>query len=225
MSHVGNDGLVKKEGGLMRRIFVAFIAPVLLLAVGCAKPPTEKVGGAEKAVEDARAAGAPQYMGEDFAKLESMLNAAKAEIATQDGKMPFLRDYGKAEQGLAAVQADAGRVIDNTGKRKEEAKAAAVQAQQAAEAAVQTAKDLTAQAPVGKDRAALEAIKADAEGLSNSMAEVQVAIDKGDYQAAQAKAKAIQDKGQALAVEIQAAMEKINTAKAVVKGKSVKTKK
>lgn len=205
----------------MRRVLVLILSPVLLLAVGCAKPPTEKLAAAEKAVEDARSAGAPQYLAEDFQKLESLLTGAKTEIAAQDSKMAFLRDYGKAEQGLVSVQADAGRVTAETGKKKEEAKAAAVQAQQAAQDAVKTTQDLVAQAPVGKDRAALEAIKADADGLTSSLAEVQAAIDKGDYQAAQAKAKAIQEKSQAVSTEIQTAMAKVSAAKGA-KGKPVK---
>lgn len=203
----------------MRRTLalMSVLAPVLLMLVGCAKPPTEKVAAAEKAVEEARAAGAPQYVGEDFAKLESMLASAKSEIAAQDSKMALLRDYGKAEQGLSSVQGDAARVTADAAKKKEEAKNAALQGQQAAQAAVQTAQDLVARAPVGKDRAALEAIKADAEGLKNSLAEVQAAIDKGDYQAAQVKAKAIQEKGQAVAAEIQTAIDKSSAAKAAVK--------
>ena len=198
----------------MRKLLVLILSPVLLLAVGCAKPPTEKVSAAEKAVADARQAGAPQYMAEDFTKLESMLAGAKSEIAAQESKMAFLRDYSKAEQTLATVPTEAARVSGEAGKKKEEAKAAAVQAQQAAQAAVKGAQDLIEQAPVGKDRAALEAIKADADGLNNSLAEVQSAIEKEDFQGAQARAKAIQDKGQALATELQTAIDKINAAKA-----------
>jgi len=198
----------------MRKVLVLMLSPVLLLAVGCAKPPTEKVSAAEKSVAEAREAGAPQYMAEDFTKLESMLAGAKSEIAAQESKMAFLRDYSKAEQTLAAVPTEATRVAGEAGKKKEEAKSAAIQAQQAAQAAVKGAQDLIMQAPVGKDRAALEAIKADADGLNNSLAEVQTAIEKGDFQGAQARAKAIQDKGQALTMELQTAIDKINAAKA-----------
>ena len=170
-------------------------------------------------------AGAPQYLGEDFAKLESLLNGAKSEITAQESKMAFLRDYTKAEQGLVSAQTEAVRVIAEAGKKKEEAKNAAVQAQQAAQAVVKTAQDLVAQAPVGKDRAALEAIKADADGLNSSLAEVQSAIDKEDYLAAQAKAKAIQEKGQAVATEIRTAIDKINAAKTGMGAKEKPAKK
>jgi len=207
----------------MRQLFVLILAPMLLLAVGCAKPPVEKISAAEKAVAEARDAGAPQYMPEDFAKLESLLASAKSEIAAQENKMALLRDYGKAEQTLATIPTEAARVVSEAQKKKDEAKSAAVQAQQAAQAAVKATEDLVTQAPAGKDRAALEAIKADVQGLTNSLAEVQTMIDKGDYQGAQAKAKAIQEKAQALATEIQAAIDKINAAKAP-KGKAPKKK-
>lgn len=205
----------------MRRLLWLMVVPALFIAAGCAKPPTEKVNAAEKAVTDAREAGAPQYMAEDFAKLENALANAKSEVAAQDSKMAFLRDYSKAEQTLSTIPADATRVAGESAKKKEEAKNAAVQAQQAAQAAVKQAQDLIAQAPVGKDRAALEAIKADADGLTKSLAEVQEAIDKGDFQGAQAKAKAIQDKGQSIATEVQTAIDKMNAAKAP-KGKPKK---
>lgn len=198
----------------MKRLLVFALAPLLLLAVGCAKAPTEKLAAADKAVSDARAAGAPTYVAEDFAKLEGMLNNAKKEIAEQDARLAFVRDYEKAEGLLTSVQADAGRVTADAGKKKEEAKAAAVQAQQAAQEAVKTTQGLVAKAPVGKDRAALEAIKADAKGLATSLSEVQTAIDAGDYLGAQAKAKAIQEKSQSVAAEIQSALAKVGGAKA-----------
>lgn len=205
----------------MRRWLMFGLAPVLLLAVGCAKAPTDKIEAAEKGVNEARTAGAPSYMAEDFAKLEGMLANAKKEIADQDAKMAFLRDYGKAEQLLASVETDAGRVTADTAKKKEEAKVAATQAQQAAQEAVKTAQALVAKAPAGKDRAALEAIKADAKGLTASLTDVQAAIDAGDYLAAQAKAKAIQEKSDAVATEIRNALAKVSAAKGS-KGKPTK---
>ncbi|MBI3603747.1 MAG: hypothetical protein HY205_04785 [Nitrospirae bacterium] len=197
----------------MKRWGMFVLAPMLMLAVGCAKAPTEKLEAADKAVNETRTAGAPSYLAEDFAKLEGMLNNAKKEIAEQDAKFAFTRDYEKAEQLLTTVQADAVRVTAETAKKKEEAKVVAVQAQQTAQEAVKTTQGLVAKAPVGKDRAALEAIKADAQGLTASLAEVQAAIDAGDYLAAQTKAKAIQEKSQAVSAEIQSALAKVGSAK------------
>ena len=199
----------------MKQSFICFmVVSALALAVGCAKPPADKLATAEKAVNEARAAGAPTYVAEDFAKLEGMLTTAKKEIAEQDAKLALLRDYGKAEQLLAAVEADAARVNTEAAKKKEEAKAAALQAQHAAQEALKTTQELVKKAPVGKDQAALQAIKAVARGLTASLSEVQTALDAGDYQAAQTKAKAIQEKSQAVQAEIQRAMTKVGAAKA-----------
>lgn len=210
----------------MRRLLTFMMVPMLALAVGCAKAPTEKLEAAEKAVNDARAAGSADYMAVDFAKVEGMLATAQKEIADQDAKMALLRDYGKAEELLASAKTDAERVTTETAQKKEEAKASAAQAQQAAQEAVKTAQGLVARAPVGKDRAALEAIKHDVIGLQTSLPEVQQAIEAGDYKAAQAKAKSIQDKSEAVSAEIQSALAKTGGAKAqkAQKGKPGGTK-
>jgi len=194
----------------MKKALPYTMLALVVLVIGCSKAPTEKVAAAEQAVNDARAAGAPKYLPEEFAKLESALMNAKHEIAEQDAKFGLVRDYEKADQMLVVAQADAGRLAAETGRKKEESKTSAVQTQQAAQGAVMNAQDLVAKAPVGKDRAAVEAIKADVEGLANSLPEVQKAIDAEDYQAAQAKAKAIQDKSQAVSAEIETALAKVH---------------
>jgi len=199
----------------MKQGFICcMVVSALALTMGCAKPPTDKLAAAEKAATEARAAGAPTYTAEDFAKLEGMLTAAKNEIAEQDAKLALLRDYGKAEQLLAAIETDAARVNTEAAKKKEEAKIAAIQSQRAAQEALKTTQELIKKAPVGKDRAALQLIKADAQGLTASLSEVQTALDAGDYQAAQTKAQTIREKSQAVQAEIQRAMTKVGAAKA-----------
>ncbi|MFM8551148.1 MAG: hypothetical protein ACKOCD_02370 [Nitrospiraceae bacterium] len=150
----------------MKHLLIFIVAPLLLLTVACAKAPADKLAAAEQAVNDARAAGASAYMAEDFAKLEGLVANAKKEIAEEEGKLAFLRDYEKAEQLLASAKADAAKVAIEAAKKKEEAKVAALEAQQAAQASVKTTQGLVAKAPVGKDRAAVEANKADAEALA-----------------------------------------------------------
>ncbi|HET9844453.1 MAG TPA: hypothetical protein VFQ02_01810, partial [Nitrospira sp.] len=73
--------------------------------------------------------------------------------------------------------------------------------------------------PAGKDRAALESIKTDAEALRASLNDVQLMIDKSDYLGAQTKAKAIQEKAEAVSHEIQTALAKIGKGKPVAKKK------
>lgn len=202
----------------MQEILVSLTLIALLMG-GCAKPPTEQVDAAEKAVKEAQQGGAATYSAEEYAKLEGSLAALRKEIADQDAKFALFRDYGKAEQLAASAKADGERVKIEAAKRKEEAKAAALQAQQVAQEAVKTTLELVAKAPVGKDRAALEAIKADAEALKSSLNQVQASIDKEDYTGAQTQAKAIHEKSQTVSAEIEQALAKVG------KGKSSAQKK
>lgn len=209
----------------MKRIMTMLLVPALCLTVGCGKEPTDKLGEAEKAVMDAKLAGAQAYVAEDYAKLEGMLNNAKAELADQGGKFVLFRDYGKAEQMLAAVKAETPKLIEDTAKKKVEAKDAAVKAQEAAAAAVKKTQALVAKAPVGKDRAAVEAIKNDAKALTASLNEVQMAMDQEDFLTAQAKAKAVQDKSTALSSEVRGALAKVGGVAPAKDAKGSKKKK
>jgi len=198
---------------------LAPLALAVLVAGGCAKPPMEQIEAAEKAVKEAQQGGAATYAAEEYAKLEGNLAALRKEVADQDGKFALFRDYGKAEQLSSSVKADGERVRTEATKKKEEAKAAALQAQQVAQEAVRSTLDLVAKAPVGKDRAALEAIKADAEALNSSLNQVQASLDKEDFATAQTQAKAIHEKSQAVSAEIERALAKVG------KGKSSAQKK
>jgi len=186
----------------------------LVLMTGCAQPPTDQINAAEQAVKDAQQSGAATYLASDYAKIEGLIEALKTEVTEQDGKFALLRDYGKVQQLAATAKAEAERVKTEAVKKMEEAKFAATQAHHSAQEAVKATLDLVAHAPTGKDRAALESIKSDADALKASINEVQMMIDKSDYLGAQTKAKAIQDKSQAVSQEIQAALAKIGKGKA-----------
>jgi len=206
----------------MMNITIYRLAPLMLgaaLLAGCAQPPAEQIDAAEKALKEAQMSGAAIYTAQEYAKLEASVTAMKKEVTDQDGKFALFRDYGKAEQLAVSAKAESERVKTDAVKMKEEAKAGALQAQQVAQEAVKSAVELVASAPVGKDRAALEAIKNDVEALKASLNQIQLAIDKEDYPAAQAQAKAIHDKGQAVSAELQNALAKVG------KGKSSAQKK
>lgn len=154
----------------------AAVLPVmcaLLMLTACAKAPTEQIAAAEKAVTEAQQSGAATYVADEYAKIEGTMAALKKEVSEQDGKFALLRDYGKVEQLAAAAKSDAERVKVEAATKKEEAKAAALQAQQVAQEAVASTLALVAKAPTGKDRAALESIKADAKALKESLNQVQ----------------------------------------------------
>lgn len=202
----------------IRHVLVLILGMSLLIG-GCAQPPADQINAAEQAVKDAQQSGAATYVANDYAKVEGLLAAMKTEVAEQDGKFALLRDYGKAEQLAATAKAEAERVKADAAKKMEEAKFAATQAQQAAQSSVASTLDLVAKAPAGKDRAALESIKADANALKASLNDVQMMLDKADYLGAQTKAKAIQDKADAVSHEIETALAKIGKGKTFAKKK------
>lgn len=200
-----------------RAPFLALFA--LFLVTGCAEPPTDQINASDQAVKDAQQSGADIYLANDYAKIEGMLAALKKEVADQDAKFALLRDYGNAAQQAASLKAEAERVKAEAAKKMEEAKFSATEAHKAAQAAVDSTMELVAKAPAGKDRAALEAIKTDAEALKASLNEVQMMIDKSDFLGAQTKAKAIQEKSQAVSQEIQTALAKIGKSQPATKKK------
>lgn len=202
----------------MRHVLLPALCTLILIS-GCAQPPVDQINAAEQAVKDAQQSGAATYVANDYAKIEGLMEALKKEVADQDGKFALLRDYGKAEQLAATTKTEAERVKADATKKMEEAKAAATQAQQAAQEVVKSTLDLVAKAPAGKDRAALESIKTDAEALKASLNDVQMMLDKADYLGAQTKAKAIQEKGQAVSKEIETALAKIGKGKSTTKKK------
>ncbi len=194
---------------MLRTASLVSLALTLIMIAGCAEPPTQQIQEAEKALKDAQESGAATYSAEEYAKLEGTLTTLRKEVTDQDGKFSLFRDYGKAQQLSASAKADSERIKTAATLKKEEAKAAALQAQQVAEEAVKATQDLVAKAPVGKDRAAVEAIRNDVDGLKSLLKQVQVSIDKEDYPAAQTQAKAIHDMSQGVSTEIQNALAKV----------------
>jgi hypothetical protein len=194
---------------MLRKASLVSLTLALIVIAGCAEPPTQQIQEAEKALKDAQESGAATYSADEYAKLEGTLAALRKEVADQDGKFTLFRDYGKAQQLSASAKADSERIKTAATQKKEEAKAAALQAQQVAEEAVKATQDLVAKAPVGKDRAAVEAIKNDVEGLKSLLKQVQASIDKEDYPAALTQAKAIHDMSQGVSTEIQNALAKV----------------
>lgn len=198
---------------MQSRVSLVAIALMITVTAGCADPPTEQIQEAEKALKNARESGASTYSPDEYAKLEGTLDAIRKEVSEQNGKFALFRDYGKAQQLSVSAKTDSERIKVATAQKKEEGRAAAMQAQQVAEEAVRAAQELAAKAPVGKDRAAVEAIKNDIEGLKSLLRQVQESIDTEDYPAAQTQAKAINEMSQGVQNELQQALAKVGRGK------------
>lgn len=193
---------------LSQRIVVGMTGVATILVIGCAQPPTEQLGAAQKAVEVAKAAGATEYAKEDFTALEQQFAHAKDELAKQEKALSIFRSYTDADKMLIKVVESGGHVAAKAAQHKEAAKTAARAAEKEAQDVVASATELLAKAPTGKERAVVESLKQDLSGLQNGLGAVHQSIEKGDYLGAETQAKTLKDKGASVSGEIQKAIEK-----------------
>jgi hypothetical protein len=190
--------------------FIAVLAGLVMVTslVACGKQPVEEITATKAAVEAAVAAGAEQYVADDYKKVDASMAAALEEVKVQDGKM--LKNYDKAKQLLAQAKADGealqGKAVAEKQRLLEQADADLA----AAGTAVATAGELVENAPKGKGSAAdIMAMKADITGLEAALGEVQPLIDNSEFAAASERAQAIIVKATALSDEIQNVMIKL----------------
>ena len=71
------------------------------------------------------------------------------------------------------------------------------------------AQDLLDEAPGGKERTTLAAIKAEVQKLNASLSEVNASIDSANYQVAEAKANEIRLKADGVVAELRRAIDKV----------------
>ncbi len=190
----------------MKVLMLGLIAAFLFTS--CAKQPTQAMNDAKAAIDAATQEGADVYAVDELKKLNDDYTAAMDEVNAQSKK--FFKKYGKAKELLATLKTDAEAVKTLVPARKEEAKNAAIAAQDEAKKAVDEAKALLEKAPKGKGtKADIEAMKADLMGLETSLAAIQTTIDSADYFGAKDQATAIKDKAMGIVDQVQKAIEKV----------------
>ena len=193
---------------ISQRFVVGIAGVATILLIGCAQPPTEQLGAAQKTVDAAKAAGAAQYAKEDFTALEQQFALAQDELAKQERALSIFRSYTDADKMLIKVVESGGHVAAKAAQNKEAAKTAALAMEKEAQKIMASAKELMAKAPTGKERAAVETIKQDLSGLETSVGAVRQLIEKEDYLGAEVQAKALKEKIVAVSGEIQNAIDK-----------------
>jgi len=188
-------------------VFV-LLATVLLLA-GCASKPDQEIAAAQKALEAARTAEADLYSADAYTAASDALKSAEAEIAAQDQKSSFSRNYDRAKELLAQVKTQAESAASTAGANKEQVTTEAQTAQTEAQAAIDAAKEALAKAPKGKGtKADLEALQGDLTAAETSFGEAKASLDGGKFMDARNQFKAVKEKADAVAADIQQATQK-----------------
>lgn len=192
----------------MLRFGVCMFA-LLVLATGCAKAPQEEVTTARSLLDSVLVTEVEKYAPEQYKAAKDSLNAAMAEIETQNSKFALTRKYSKAQDQLEASQELARQAAEQAVATKARIKAEAEDMMSQMQAALAEAKTLIAQAPTGKgERAALDTIKNEVAALEMTATEVSNAMAKEDFIAAREMAGAGLEKIQGINQELKAAIEK-----------------
>lgn len=84
----------------MRPALFLLASGAAILLSGCADPPTERLSEARQALRTAARDGARQYAESTYREAEAALDTGWREIARQEGKLPPLRDYTRADSML-----------------------------------------------------------------------------------------------------------------------------
>jgi len=193
---------------VVSQIARAGVVLVLVLMNGCAQPPAQQLEAAQKAVDDAKTAGAEAYAKDDWMKLEQEFALAKDELAKQETGFPMFRLYDDVGEMLRTVAESGGHVAAKASQNKDAAKTAALAMEQEALRAVVSAKRQMARALWGKARDAGETIKQQVTALEAGFAVIHGLIENGDYLAAEMQARALKEKGVAVSGEIRSTIEK-----------------
>lgn len=99
----------------------------LAFIIGCAKPPTNEIESAEKAIADAKLKEADQYVQDVFSKAESSLKKAKDLVATKNYKDAKTA----ADEALIHAQQAVKSVESNKSKMKADAEQLVIDIQSA----------------------------------------------------------------------------------------------
>lgn len=190
-------------------ITVAVIVFAMLMAIGCAKVPQAELDAAKAAIDAAKQAEADRYVPDLFNAAMDSLNAANAEIETQNGKFALLRSYGRSKELLAAATEAANKAKDAVAEAKEKVRAEAEALLPQVQPAMDEAKKLMKKAPRGKEgRAALQAMQADLDDVAESVETAKVDLENGDYLTAHNKIQAGLDKINSVIEELKEAIAK-----------------
>jgi len=193
----------------MRKMSAFVLLATVLVLAGCASKPDQEIAAAQKALEAARTAEADLYSADAYQAASDALKQAEAEIAAQDQKSSFSRNYDKAKELLAQVKTQADTAASTAGANKEQVKTEAHSAQTEAQAALDAAKAALAKAPKGKGtKADLDALRGDLTAAESSFNEAKTALDSGKFMDARNQFRAVKEKADAVAADIQQATQK-----------------
>lgn len=180
---------------------------VLVLMVGCAKPPQTGIDAAVSALDAAKPL-ASEYATGSLQAAEDAQAALQAELKAQQDKFALFRSYKKADELVADLKAKSDKAAADATAGQEQAKNDATAAITAATTALNDATALLEKAPKGKGAAAdLEAMKNDLTAAASTITDANTAMSSSNYKDAKAKADAAAASAANVSSQVQAAID------------------
>ena len=135
----------------MRKMMVVLpLVLVLVMLVGCQKPPQADIDAAKAALDGARSAEATDYAPDSLKAAEDSQAQLDAELKVQEQKFALFRSYKKATEIAQATKAAGEKAVADAKAKKEQVKGEAQTLITEAKTALDEAKALLEKAPKGK---------------------------------------------------------------------------
>jgi hypothetical protein len=181
----------------------------LVLFSGCAKAPTQELDDAKAALETAVKAEANVYAAEAYKAVSDSLEAAQAEIETQNSKFGLFRNYDRAKALLEGVKSASAEATQQAAVNKEKVRAEADTLIQQAVITIELAKKKLAKAPKGKEgKMVMMTFQNDLQTIESELNVAKQSQEQGQYMVARDKAKTVLDQTNNLITELQNAVAK-----------------
>jgi len=187
---------------------------VLLVIVGCSKPPEVEMQSANASIDQAKAAEAEAYVPRAYRTMMDSLNAANAAKVEQDGKFVLFRSYKRSKDMFINTETLAKKVAVDATTEKAKVKAEVENLLGSTRALIDSTNAAVKKAPVGKgNKADIELIKNDLASVENAYADAQNDFTAGKYLVARTKIQSVGNTTTNIMNELQAAIEKARPAK------------
>lgn len=177
----------------MRVKTIISLLTVVMLAIflaGCDDVPQQEINDANAALDAAKKAGADKYVPEKFNAAKQALDKAMALVKEEESAM--FGNFDEARNLLTAAKAAAEDATKAVAAKKEQVKGEAEALLGQIPDQVKAAQNAWRKAPRGKGTSdALQQMKAEIEQAEAQQAEVNTAIENGDYLMAKQKAQSI----------------------------------
>jgi hypothetical protein len=177
---------------MFKRIIIFLIA-VSLICVSCVKLPETEIAIVNASMDSLLTTQAEQYIPQEFKIVADSLNAAKALLSEQDGKVFFIRSYGQAQKAYTQLDTLIKNVTAYAIAKKDSVKQEVVTLLASNKMLIDSVNIAFKHARRGKDnRADLELIKGDLMTMDSSYAETKVDFSNGKYLVAKTKSMLVQ---------------------------------